>query len=165
VTGFLGIVAALVTVVGGGIVYLWQKAEDRRERYRAEKQEIFKNYLRSMRNVISRAVDAKVHDDGERLMAFNEATREHEHLRDLFELYASSASREIAVALESALNEWHHALLTPDAAEKPDKLAEYFRYRASLVEQMRTELFDSIEEKSFFALYSWLRGAVSRGAK
>jgi hypothetical protein len=165
-SGATAIIVAIIGSVGAGVVYLWQKAEDRRERYRSEKQEIFKDYLRSMRRVVSCAMSAAVQKDGEALDALFKVTQEHENILDLFELYSDDSLRMLSLPLEQALLNWRDGLLNGKDEEALNIYRDtYLRHRIEIVKKMRADLFAGVEKPPAKAFMHWLRSALGIGHK
>ena len=133
---------ALIGSVAAGLVYVWQKSADRREKFRTEKQEAFRDYLRSFRDVVNAQMGLKAgtSDMGNLI----EVVDRHNHITDTFDLYASEDIRKQAWEVDTALLSWREEMSKGDFEKS--NLKPYLKARNELVNAMRHELFGNINK-------------------
>jgi len=161
VSALVTVVVALIGSIGAGLVYIWQKSVDRKEKYRSEKQAVYKGYLGSLRRVMDATISVKAtKNDVETLTEYNAATRDHNDHSDLLDLYSSKEIQSISIELEKALLEWRKSIESGQPGDEP--LANYFGSRHKLVAAMRRDLFGDLENPKTAGFLTTSFGRFSR---
>ncbi|UWR26770.1 hypothetical protein K3757_02240 [Sulfitobacter sp. S223] len=134
---FATLLIAMISAVGAGAVYVWQKKIDRRQEFRSEKQRVYQEYLVLLRRVDDAETESLFNHQN--LAGLNDATRAFQSHSDIMRLYASNDVWAEANALEAAFLEWRRDL------NKDDIVNEYYHVyvsaRAKLGGTMAEELF------------------------
>jgi hypothetical protein len=140
VSGYWSIVIALITLVGGALVYVWQRSADRKERVREERQIVYLDYLKSIRKLLC-IFPINIEDSCER-NALREAILVHEDYFDVLEIYASDTVIAAALQFEANFDEITRVIMEGGSFEETQEIVEeLFSKRHEIVETMRSEVF------------------------
>jgi type II secretory pathway pseudopilin PulG len=136
-SSFLTVLISVVGVLGGALVYAWQKVLDRREDQRNELKDAYINYLISVERI------SLGNNDGW------EARREHRLHKQLVDILAPNTIRLAVMNYESAWLDWQLTCTQPEDLQGDKELFDKVtKIGSDLVNSVRADLQEQSSVKS-----------------
>ena len=135
----MSIFAALIAVIGGGLVYVLQKRIDRREEQVKDKKKAYRDYLTALNDLDRYKSYAAINpNDASKLI---EAHTAESHAMDSMELYASDAVIDAARQARASLVDFIKTVSSDAQFGDMKKYSAYLSARAAFIGAMRLEIF------------------------
>jgi hypothetical protein len=145
VASLITVLLSIFGVLGGAIVYAWQKVVDRHEAQRDELKNLYKDYLTSVQDL---SISVPHHDPNE----FSTLRMEHRRKFQLIRMLAPMDIVDAAREWESAVLDWQQTCMEKAQGLGDDDLRKKsFAAESHLVDQIRKDLDERSRIKNYFA--------------